>query len=37
LVASATAIVVPSVGIWGPRTNHLALEEVSHSRVVRRA
>jgi putative MFS transporter len=29
-VASAMAVVVLSVGIFGPRTNQLALEEISH-------
>ena len=29
-VAGAMAIVVLGVGIWGPRTNNLALEDISH-------
>ena len=31
-VASAMAIVILSVGIWGPRTNQLSLEEISTHR-----
>jgi putative MFS transporter len=33
-VASAMAIVILSVGIWGPRTNHRSLEEISSHRPV---
>ena len=29
-VAGAMAVVIVSVGIWGPKTNMLALEEISH-------
>ncbi|HVZ07579.1 MFS transporter [Rhodopila sp.] len=30
-IASAMAVVILSVGIWGPRTNHRSLEEISHT------
>jgi len=29
-IAGAMGMVILSVGIWGPRTNNLALEEISH-------
>ncbi|MBS0639094.1 MAG: MFS transporter [Proteobacteria bacterium] len=30
-IASAMAIVIIAVGVWGPATNHRSLEEISHS------